>query len=246
MDYNTLVNEIVKRVAQKMSEFESKSGGVNFAANSAPCKQKLLILTPQHGEKCHEIYESESLKANCEIDCALEQNYNVDVEKYDAVILFGFTVELLCRLSGGVCDTPFSSLAQKAILLDKKIIVPKEEVELYNYRPQSRKNEYYAFLENKLSRLLNCGITICPCAEIEGKILANCSGGSKAVAASFVQSSANLCTVKLTKKVVTEKDMAAAKANKAGTVCVAKKAILTDLAKEYANKYSLTIVREDA
>ncbi len=237
MDYNTLVNEIVKRVSQKLNEFENQT----FVPE---CKSKVLILNSEHGSLCHKLYEAKKLNSCCEVDCALEQNYNVDVEKYDAVVLFDFSVELLCRLAGGICDTPFSALAQKAILLDKKIYVPKEGVELFNYAA-GKKNDYYDFLEHKLQRLSNCGITICPCEEIEDNILKCCKTASGGVKVEKSNTNINLSTVKFTKKVITEKDMAGAKAEKAGTVCVAKKAIITDLAKDYAKKYSLAIVRDD-
>ncbi len=237
MDYNTLVNEIVRRVAEKLNEKEIEQNTPNKRA-------KILFLSPENGSKCANSFDSSCLEAQCDIDCALRENYNVELDKYDAVVLFGFSVELLCRLYSGVCETPFSSLAQKAILLDKKIYVPKEDVELFEYCT-TMPNAYYTALDNKLKALKGCNITICPCEEIESKILACCPKGNSGAALITAQVSQNLQTVKLTKKVITEKDMSAAKANKAGVVCIAKKAILTDLAKEYAKKYALDITRED-
>ncbi len=237
MEYNTLVNEIVKRVSEKLNEKEIEQ-------STPKSKAKILFLSPESGSKCASTFDSSCLKVQCDIDCALSENYNVEPGKYDAVVLFGFSIELLCRLYSGVCETPFSSLAQKAILLDKKIYVPQEDVELFEYCT-AKPNTYYTALDNKLKALKGCNITICPCEEIESKILACCQAENSATKPNDAQSSPNLQTVKLTKKVITEKDMSAAKANRAGVVCIAKKAILTDLAKEYAKKYALDIIRED-
>ncbi len=238
MDYNTLVEEIVKRVAQRINDFECAQSKVTQKAN-------LLVIAPENCNESNSIFTNKCIKEQCDIDCALNQNYNVDIEKYDAVVLFGFSIDLLCRLYSGVCDTAFSSLVQKAILLDKKIYVPKEEVELLNFCT-SKANVYYNSLNKKLDALKSCGITICSCSDIENAILSGCKLKQVDKKPLAAQVNTNLQTIKLAKKIITEKDMSAAKADKAGAVCITKKAILTDLAKEYAHKYSLTIIREDS
>ena len=77
--------------------------------------------------------ESPRLAEYYQTECALLQDYQCALESYEAVILFGLDLELMGRLSGGLCETPAFRLAQKALLLSKKVFVPQETVELLKY-----------------------------------------------------------------------------------------------------------------
>ena len=56
MDHNAIVEEIIRRVAQKISEAEEGCAG------SAACggQPGLLVLTQDHGTNCHAVLESEA------------------------------------------------------------------------------------------------------------------------------------------------------------------------------------------
>lgn len=90
MDHNAIVDEILRRVAEKISEAE---GGSADCGECGDCGDKpgLLILTQDHGTACHAMLESEALKAHYSTDCALMHHYEVDLNNFEAVILFNLT-----------------------------------------------------------------------------------------------------------------------------------------------------------
>ena len=192
MDFNQLVEEIVARVAAKI---EAESAPVAVPVDSG--KPKLLILTQEHGTLCHQMLESPRLAEYYQTECALLQDYQCALESYEAVILFGLDLELMGRLSGGLCETPASRLAQKALLLSKKVFVPQETVELLKY----------------------------------------------ADSAPAAPAASGDCA-RLDKRIVTERDVNAVYKRGMTTVYVCQKAIITNLAREYAQARGVEIVRD--
>lgn len=64
MDHNAIVDEILRRVAEKISEAEAAAPIVGSAVTAAT-NPGLLILTQDHGTACHAMLESrEALKAH--------------------------------------------------------------------------------------------------------------------------------------------------------------------------------------
>jgi len=192
VDFNQLVEEIVARVAAKI---EAESAPVAVPVDSG--KPKLLILTQEHGTLCHQMLESPRLAEYYQTECALLQDYQCALESYEAVILFGLDLELMGRLSGGLCETPASRLAQKALLLSKKVFVPQETVELLKY----------------------------------------------ADSAPAAPAASGDCA-RLDKRIVTERDVNAVYKRGMTTVYVCQKAIITNLAREYAQARGVEIVRD--
>ena len=117
MDHKELVELILARVMEKLSQ-----GG--DCSQECPCggpapddgRPGLLILTQEHGQTCHSVLEDPRLTARYRTECALLQNYQVDLDRFEAVVIYEFTNETLCKLAGGICDTPFLKLAQQALL----------------------------------------------------------------------------------------------------------------------------------
>ena len=149
MDHNAIVEEILRRVAEKISEAEG---------SRAPCadsggKPGLLILTQDHGTVCHATLESEALKARYRTDCALMRHYDVELDDYEAVVLFNLSCDAMAALASGACDSAYTRLASKAILSGKKVYVPTEEVELYQYR-ETAPAAYYNMMQQKLDLLV--------------------------------------------------------------------------------------------
>lgn len=229
MDFNELVSEIVARVARRLED------------NGAE-KPALLVLTPAHGEACHAVLESPRLMEHYRLDCALQNEYCVNVDAYEGVILFGLTNEALARLAGGVCDTPFTALAQKAILAGKKLFICEEEIELFRYR-QSAPAPYYHMLAEQLALLQACGLTVCALQALEQVILSGVVPVCKPAAATCgVQRGTGSASI--TKKIVTERDMESVCIRGTGTLHIGRKTILTDLARDYAHARRIEIVRE--
>lgn len=256
MDHNAIVEEILKRVAEKISEAEGCC---------APCGDKpgLLILTQDHGTACHATLESEALTARFHTDCALMHHYEVDLDAYDHVVLFNLSCDAMAALASGACDTAYTRLASKAILSGKKVYVPTEEVELYQFK-ETAPAAYYNMMQQKLDLLVASGVVICAQASLEQVILGTEAPAPVAaaapVAAPAVADMAPLCAgatlvpmascaapkeLRLDKRVLTEKDLI--EANMSGVTClhVGEKTIITALARDAAKDRGMTIVRDE-
>jgi hypothetical protein len=245
MDFNKLVDEIVARVNAKMEEAEA----------AAPCvceeaKPGLLVLTQEHGNVCHQMLESAKLQEYYRIECALKKEYECDIADYEAVILFDLSIDALTCLAGGVCCTPFTALAQKAILMGKKIFVPEEAVELFGYA-ETVPAAYYQMLQGKLDLLKASGMVVCPAAALEDAILSGeaktaCEPAALAAPSAPVKMAAPAVgrEEKISKRIVTERDLATVYVPGVTVVHVSKKAILTDLAREYAANRGVSLVKD--
>lgn len=255
MDFNDLVDEIVKRVAQKI-EADSEETPIAPETEDAAvpcCKPGLLILTQEHGTICHTMLESEQLLEYYRTDCALLKDYQVEINDYEAVILFDLTNDALGRLAGGMCDTPFTALAQRAILKGKKIFVPEEAVELFQYA-ETAPSAYYQMMLGKLQLLQQSGIMICPRDTLEDAILSGEVPVAQAPAAPApVDPKAACCPppqntgreVTISKRVITERDLSTVYDRTVCAVHIGAKSILTDLARDYAQAREVAIIRDE-
>ena len=249
MDHNAIVEEILRRVAEKISEAEG---------SCAPCadsggKPGLLILTQDHGTVCHAALESEALKARYRTDCALMRHYDVELDDYEAVVLFNLSCDAMAALASGACDSAYTRLASKAILSGKKVYVPTEEVELYQYR-ETAPAAYYNMMQQKLDLLVASGVVICAQASLEQVILGSASPVPAAAApvrapAPAASAPAAACceerAVRVNKRVLTEKDLIEANMSGVTEVHIGGKTIVTALAKDAAKDRGMTIVRDE-
>lgn len=236
MDHNAIVDEILRRVAEKISEAEGCCAG----------KPGLLILTQDHGTDCHATLESEALKAGYRTDCALMHHYEVDLDDYAAVVLFNLSCDAMAALASGACDTAYTRLASKAILSGKKVYVPTEEVELYQYK-ETAPAAYYNMMQQKLDLLVASGVVICARAGLEQVILGSETPAPVPAAAPVSAAPAACCEakeVRIDKRVLTEKDLIEANMGGVTKVYIGEKTIITALAKDAAKDRGMTIVRE--
>ena len=250
MDHNAIVEEILRRVAQKISEAEGS------CAECADCggKPGLLILTQDHGTDCHATLENEALKARYHTDCALMHHYEVDLDAYEAVVLFNLSCDAMAALASGACDTAYTRLASKAILSGKKVYVPTEEVELYQYR-ETAPAAYYNMMQQKLDLLVASGVVICAQASLEQVILGNGSPVPAAVGPGWTAAApappapppacCEAKAVRIEKRVLTEKDLIEANMSGVTEVHIGEKTIVTALAKDAAKDRGMTIVRDE-
>lgn len=242
MDFTALVDEITARVAAKLEASPQRE---------AACQEerpKLLVLTQRHGERCHDVLESSTLGQRFQVDCALQQKEAYSLADYAGVILFDLTVDALSKLAAGMSDSPYTALATEAILLGKRLYVPREEVALLRYK-QTAPAAYYAMMEKKLSFLEKLGAVLCPISELEATILAHTGAGAPKPACQPspvppcpVETMAR-CERTTEKRVITEKDAIEARMAGADTLIVGRRAIITDLAKDYAKARGLSLVR---
>lgn len=263
MDFDALVSAIVSRVAEKIAEESSQ-------------KPKLLILTQEHGEACHAMLESPRIGEHYRTECALMNDYQVQMEDYEGVLLFNLTNDAMVRIATGVCGTPYTELVSKALLLGKPVWLAHEQVELFQYEATAAPM-YYGMLRKRLTLLEQSGVVLCAQDEMEDKVLAGCPepaacapeesnfcetcGGcdsckpAEAPRAEPVQEAPKPVEapkpeaparkeMTLSKRVITERDITEAATNGVNVIRVGARAILTDLAKEYAHNQKLEIVRD--
>ena len=164
----TLLNEIVARVAAKLAEAEG--GEAAPAAADRDDREGLLLLSQEMNDTCRAMLKCEKLKARFRVDCASLQSEPAELDSYGVVVLTGLTNEALAKLALGLCDTPYTRLAAQAILTGKRVYVPTEEVELYRYA-STAPAAYYAMMKERLDLLLTSGVVVCSKPNLEGLLL---------------------------------------------------------------------------
>lgn len=242
MDRKELIDEIVARVAAKLAECDDGETVEQICSDDV--RPGLLILTPDHGDDCHVKLESKRLGEHYRTICGLLQDYQVDMNSCEVVILYCLSNEVLGKLASGIYDTPYTRLASQAILSGKKVYVPMERVELYRYA-KTAPAPYYAMLQEKLALLEASGVVICPQDELEDYILNEKNGSvCKQEKPAEVKPAAAQKEYRLTKRVITERDVSEACAAKAMCIRIPANSIVTDLAKDFARTRDISLIRE--
>lgn len=253
MNNEAMVAEILKRVQDKINALGLQESEISSSA----CEVKsalpgLLILTADHGTRCDSAFQCSKLNANYNVDCALYKEYAVSVDDYEVVIAYTLTNELLGKLANGIFDDNYTRLFGKALLSGKKIYVPKEEVELYQYKTSAPK-PYYQKMVSNLKLLEDSGVVVAPMEKLADILVGGCSIDAKpepkveAVAEpvecpAAEPAACSGCEVTIKKRLITEGDI---RDNiKADRIIIDNKALLTDLAKELAAKEKITILRD--
>ena len=235
MEYSELIREIVSRVSAYL-EADSHD------------KKKLIILTEKHGTKCHEFLECPELKERFCMECALMSDYCRDLSECAGVVMFDLSNEALARIATGLCDTPYTKIVMEALLLGKPVWVPEEEIEFFKYEAS---NPYAKMMFEKLRLLEGYGVTVCSYDKLTGSILCGGKAEKKSLCnerpyISCCEDSAAKQACKdyiCSKKVVAEKDVVTAHTEGANRILAVEKAIVTDLAKEYARSNGIVIFK---
>lgn len=237
MDINDNLDEIIARVLAKIGNAELEDA-------ASPPKPRLMVLTQKHSDRCHGIYESRALSAKYRVDCALSADYDLDPADYEAVVLFNLTNEALSAIAGGIGGSDFVRLAVRSLLLGKRIYVPRQEVELFDYAGTAP-GAFYGMMKAKLDFLESCGVVFCESDELEDTICGARPAAGEAAPCRAPEASRG-GEISLTKRVVTEQDIVKAVSEHAGTIRAGERAIVTDLAKDYAREHGIAIIRGQA
>lgn len=210
MDMDLLI-ELAVRAVKAYLEKE----GVVPAAAPVVEPRKALVLTEEHcGENCSvENYGSEL----CKVDCALAQNYEVNVDDYDVVVLRDMTNSNLFKIANGCTDNKFLALAAEAILKGKRVVMVKECVEILKYAETAPKALYNNIYKN-LQILLDSGVELVESENVKTAL----TDGMEVPAPVAEEPKAP------TEKVEKEADAPAPKAESADSVLVLKKRVVTE------------------
>lgn len=242
MDFNALVDEITARVAAKLDAQTAAPAPCEAAKGGKP---RLLALASERAAECRKFIESADIAERYDAECAQPGDWSCDASDYDVLVFFDLSVGDMAGIATGVCTTQFAIAARKALLRGKKLFAVHEGVELYGCA-ETAPSAYYSRLLEHLVALQNSGMTVCPLVSLEEAILSGCEKKSCCAAAPEVKAAAADAEAAITKRVVTEKDIAAVYTSSLRAVRVAAKAILTDLAREYAASRRVAIIRDEA
>lgn len=239
MDTELLLQEICKRVQEKLQSMEQET------------LPSILVLTEEHGSLCHETLENSELCQYYRMECALLAEYQCSVKNYEAVVVYTLSNEALGKITHGIFDNGFTRLFGQALLEGKKIYISQEGIELYQYQGTAPK-VFYQRLEENLELLRQSGVVIVPHRQITETILhgqeVKCQSVREAVSerqqVSSEEKEETTETV-LDKKIITEKDLIPLGHKHIRQVVIREKAILSDLAKEYAAKHNILIKRRE-
>ena len=245
MDMDLLIELAVRAV----KAYLEKEGVVAAAAPVEP--RKALVLTEEHcGETCSiENYGSEL----CKVDCALAQNYEVNVDDYDVVVVRSMTNSNLFKIANGCTDNKFLALAAEAILKGKRVIMVKECVEILKYAETAPKALYNNIYKN-LQILLDSGVelveeenvktALTDGIEVPAEVPATPAPAAvkeEAPAPAPKAESADSVLV-LTKRVVTERDIKEAAAKHYKKIQLPEKPVITYLAKDTAYELGIELL----
>ena len=272
MERNEMVEQILSRVMEKLAaagETVTEAELMQTLSSAAAPLPGLLVLTQEHGTDCHKLLESPRIKEKYRTGCALLNEGETTLDGIEAVVLFNLTTEAMCKLASGITDTPYTKLAAQALLMGKKLYVPREEVELYKY-PVGGLGSYQCMLQAQLTKLVSFGLKICPLDQLEDCILGEASceaapelpkeeascGTSEACSKSeAAEEPAPAVTVSekepesekeitFSKKVISERDIIEANREGVTVIRVTSRNILTALAKDAAVTRNIRLIRE--
>ena len=252
MDLDALVDELANRVLKVLAENEAAAQSCSttgFCTTDAPDSQKpILIGLTQDSDlpPCRfTLLESSRVKEKYRIKCAQKCGYDVNVAECEAVVVHDLTNESLAKIASGICDTPYTKIVSQALLLGKTVYLLQDQIELYNYR-QTAAKPYYKMFRSQLGLLEESGLLICCPDKIEDILVQGVQHGAvctKEPEQTTTVQTVNK-TVKLEAHLISERSVADAYSSGASRIVVDAKAIVTDLAKEYAQKHNVELARE--
>lgn len=246
MDMDLLI-ELAVRAVKAYLEKE----GITSAVQAERKVNSALILTEHHCEECAvEKLDSEL----CKVTCALAQNYEVNVDDFDSIVLYNMTNSNLFKIANGCTDNKFLALAAEAILKGKRVIMVKEEVEILKYEETAPKALYNNIYKN-LQILLDSGVELVAAGDVKDAI---CEGADapaepareevKAVEAASApvaaapKAESDDSVLVLTKRVITERDIREAAAKHYKKVQLPEKPVITYLAKDTAFELGIELI----
>lgn len=250
------IQEMIELIVAKVTQKLLDSGLVE--AQSTLERPKVLCLSEQASETWEGLIATADLEKQYQLVYKVAgQEEEWKLEDYDTVILSNLSMSNLAQLAGGSCDTPYSSLAQRAILSGKSVLIPEQGVEHHRYRDTAPPS-YYQMLEDKLQVLTGAGMGIYNCCQMsQGALLGNQPCAKNQVATAPQPEPVPQVTAKPVqplqepkmmrieqKRLITEADVI--KASRAGMTALVfpQKTMVTALAKDCARDMKIDLMFE--
>jgi len=246
MDMDLLIELAVKAVKSYLV-----SEGIPVESAPKPRKRWALVLTEDH---CSDYCSKEKNSSDiCEVTCALMENYDVDIDCYDTVVLYDMTNANLFKLANGCTDSKFLSLAAEAVLKGKRVLMVKEDVEILKYQDSPAK-ALYANIYKNLQILLDSGVELIAKEDLRDALQqdgdAPAAKEIAAAPAAVVPAQASVPAsvpddgpiYEITKKVITERDIKEAAAQHVKKIKLPAKPLITSLALDTARDLEIELV----
>lgn len=243
MDMDLLIELAVRAV----KAYLEKEGITGAPAKEVKAKSA-LILTEEH---CGECCSMEKLDSElCKVSCALAQNYEVNVDDYDSIVLFNMTNSNLFKIANGCTDNKFLALAAEAILKGKRVIMVKDDVEILKYEG-TKATALYNNIYKNLQILLDSGVELLPLDDVKAALCEGVEAPKEAAGQVEVAAEAPKEAPKaenensvlvLTKRVITERDIRDAAAKHYKKIQLPEKPVITYLAKDTAFELGIELI----
>ncbi len=220
MNKEELIETIVRAVEHKLNEKQEES-----SAETPDERPRLLIVT-RLNHSCHHCFRGdEAIAENYAVECSYDQAHDVDLTDIEEIFVRNMDNESLAKLTTGMIDTPYLKLISQAILKGRKVTVILDDLDVYTYRNTAPK-AFLDMLNSKVDILRSWGIRI----EKEGCAVKRLSCGKIECSEYLIE-----------KKVLTETDVKRAYNDGHREIYIKKKTIVTDMAKEYAERNAVKI-----
>lgn len=225
MDIDVLVKEVYKRVQEKL----------------AGLQPKLLLLTGENS--CPPIASCQELADSYQLVSIPAAESACDLDGYEAVVACGLSNDFLGRIANGILSDGYTKSFGEALLSGKPIYLPEEEIELFKYKGVH--TPYYNRLLANLRILEESGVKIIPAKKLAAVLCKGNETQPECAGKEVSEADSPGREIQICKRVITEKDIMAAHNEKANIIIVGERAIFTDLAKEYAGKQKISVIRRN-
>ncbi|SDY20912.1 hypothetical protein [Eubacterium barkeri] len=236
MDVNQLIEEVMARVATQLSETEPSAQ----KKAAEPQKPRWLVLTDPQGEGGPSLVEDPGLKAQYCLE-AVSEDSGTAFGAYTGIILKGLRCSTMGQLAAGTGGSPYVETIMSAMLLGKRIVVPREGIQLFGV-PQNERGPYWRIFEKQLEALKTLGLEVCDQVE-----LMYCLGnepqspkGSEEIPKEIPEEKK---VAAIEKHIITEVDIVKANREKPQIIYIPGNAILTDMAQEFIDDCEFSVER---
>ena len=226
MDKDKLVDMILKAVENRLENVSEETESVDTEVTEIPDNRPKILVMTRINHSCHHCFRGdEKIAENYAVQCSYDQLSEPDLTEISEIFVRNMDIESLAKLTSGIPDSPYLKVISRAILEGKKITIILDDLDLYKYRDTAPK-AYLAMLKEKVEILKSWGIRI----EKEDAAVKRLSGGKEECEGYLIE-----------KRVLTETDIKRAYNEGNSEILIKEKTIVTDMAKEYAERNAITI-----
>ena len=242
MDREALIELILKGVLSKLEEMEESSSvsikqdnpiGEERQPLSCQDKDNILIVTGRNKKGCEFLKDELQIKEAYQLVSTADSGWDICPRNFDLVVFTGATNTDISKLSAGIFDEPHLELISNAVMAGKKIALLTDWLEYLAYSKEEPA-AFRAFFNERLAALRRWGIDTITCHQLTSKLI------------SEIKSQEETHEIKgldLRKSVITEKDVRFASESGHRHITIGKKSIVSDMAKEFAERNKITFFR---